>query len=148
MAKGLPKSIIKKYGISKKAWSVYRGRKKSKSRTTKSKTKRRKKRNNPVRRVRRTARRRRRKRGGGKNWQGTIFKWLRVAALVGPAAYQAAKWPSMEDKLRQILIRYTGYDVSTGQFSMGYLAEGYGPFLATCLATYGIPKISGIIRKL
>jgi len=26
MAKGLPKSIIKKYGISKKAWSVYRGK--------------------------------------------------------------------------------------------------------------------------
>jgi len=29
--KGLPKSIIKKYGISKKAWAVFRGQKSSKS---------------------------------------------------------------------------------------------------------------------
>jgi len=34
MARGLPKSIIKKYGITKKAWQVYRGRKTRK--TTKS----------------------------------------------------------------------------------------------------------------
>jgi len=37
MAKGLPKSIIKKYGISKKAWEVFRGRK-SRSRPSKVKT--------------------------------------------------------------------------------------------------------------
>lgn len=47
--KGLPKSIIKKYGITKKAWRVYRGRKKSSSRvkkytkTSKKTTRRRKK---------------------------------------------------------------------------------------------------------
>lgn len=47
--KGLPKAIIKKYGITKKAWSVYRGRKKSPSqsrkltKTSKKTTRRRKK---------------------------------------------------------------------------------------------------------
>lgn len=30
MAQGLPKSIIKKYGISKKAWAVFRGKKHTK----------------------------------------------------------------------------------------------------------------------
>jgi len=40
MAKGLPKSYIKKWGISKRAWREYRKAHKSKSRTTrKSKTK-------------------------------------------------------------------------------------------------------------
>jgi len=44
MAKGLPKSIIKKYGISKKAWEVYRGSKKKRKvnksrRTSKSRRK-------------------------------------------------------------------------------------------------------------
>jgi hypothetical protein len=34
MAKGLPASIIKKYGITKKAWSVYRGTKKRGKRMT------------------------------------------------------------------------------------------------------------------
>lgn len=40
---GLPKSIIKKYGITKKAWQMYRGsKKKTKRKTTKTKTSRRK----------------------------------------------------------------------------------------------------------
>ena len=113
---------------------------KSKSRTTKSKT------------TSRKTTKKSTKKGGnkrmGRNLQATMFKWLRIAALVGPGAYQAIKWNKTEDKLRQILIRYTGYDVYTGEFKLQYLAEGYGPYLATVLATYGIPKIAGIIRKL
>ena len=51
---GLPKSIIKKYGISKKAWQVYRRmKKKVKRHVKKIKTK--------TKRVRRVARRRRRR---------------------------------------------------------------------------------------
>jgi len=45
MAKGLPKSIAKKYGITKKAWRVYRagkGKPKSKGKTKQSTSKRRK----------------------------------------------------------------------------------------------------------
>jgi len=34
MAKGLPKSIIKKYGISKRAWEVYRGLKRKVNKAT------------------------------------------------------------------------------------------------------------------
>jgi hypothetical protein len=34
----LPKSIIKKYGISRRAWAVFRGSKKSKRRTTKARS--------------------------------------------------------------------------------------------------------------
>lgn len=57
--KGLPKSIIKKYGITKKAWSVFRGRKKSSSKSRKVT------RTNPKRRVKTTARRKRRRGRGG-----------------------------------------------------------------------------------
>jgi len=39
MAKGLPKSIIKKYGISKKAWAVFRGKKRSRGSNPKTRTK-------------------------------------------------------------------------------------------------------------
>jgi len=53
--KGLPKSIIKKYGISKKAWRIYRGKKKPRSRVSNPKTK---------RRVKRTARKKRRRSSG------------------------------------------------------------------------------------
>lgn len=58
--KGLPKSIIKKYGITKKAWRIYRGRKSSKSKTRKRKVKktvRRRRRSNPNKNRTRTRKR-------------------------------------------------------------------------------------------
>lgn len=55
-ARGLPRSIIKKYGITKKAWRVFRGRKKGgRSKSAAKKTK---------RRVSRTAKKKRRRRRG------------------------------------------------------------------------------------
>ena len=153
MPKGLPKKYIKKWGITKKAWREYhaaQARKAkhigcSKSRTRKSKTTRRK---NPKRRVRRTGRRR--KRRGGKSIARTVMKWLRIGALVAPAAAAAIdpKWPRPKDKLHVIIYRYTGYDMSTGRWNPAALSQGWGPYIVTCLLTYGIPKLSGIIRKL
>ena len=59
MAKGLPKSIIKKYGVTKRAWEVYRGLKRKVNKATTTV----KSRGKPkMRRVRRKARRRRPKR--------------------------------------------------------------------------------------
>jgi len=147
---GLPKSIIKKYGISKKAWSVFRGRKgrkKSKSRTRRSKTTRRKKRNNPVRRVRRSVRRRR-KRGGGKSITRSLMKWVRVGALAAPAAAIAMSGDSTQGKIEQVIEAYTGYNIPSRQMNFGSLLRGWGPFLGATLVTYGIPKLAGILRKL
>jgi len=148
MAKGLPKSIIKKYGISKKAWSVYRGKKGRKPRSKSRRvTRRRKKRNNPVRRVRRTVRRRRRNRKGGSNLQAKVFKWLRIGMLVAPAARNLARPVSMEKKVWHMAYDYGGFDFDTGTWDIKRMAVGWGPFLGACLATYGIPKLVGLIRK-
>lgn len=137
--KGLPKSIIKKYGITKKAWRVFRG-KKSKSRSkTKTKTKR-KRRVNPIAR--------RKKKGGGKSLQRTVFKWLRVAALVAPGLHAATAPGKPMDKLDLAIYRYSGYSMKRGKWEPQALMQGYGPFLGTVLATYGIPKLASIIRKL
>jgi len=122
---------------------------KSKSRTTKSKTTRRKKRNNPVRRVNRTARRRRRNRKGGSNLQAKIFKWIRFGALVAPAAYTAMQHKGdMQHAIEHGLYRYTGWSGDRQTWEWQGLLEGWGPFLGACLATYGIPKLMGIIRRL
>jgi len=139
MAKGLPKSIIKKYGISKKAWRVFRGRKKRpRSRVSNPKTKRRKRKMG-----------RRKRRGGGKSLQQQVFKWLRIGALVAPGAIAlTAKGASTEEKLSYALAKYTGYESWNKKFNFQQLVEGYGPFLATTLVTYGIPKLAGIIRRL
>ena len=92
----------------------------------------------------------RKRRRGGKSLSRTVMKWLRIAALVGPAAEAAInpKWPKPKDKLHVILYRYSGYDMDTGKWHPEALLQGWGPYLGTCLATYGIPKLMGIIRKI
>lgn len=142
--KGLPKSIIKKYGISKKAWRVFRGRKKRpRSRVSNPKTKRRTKRLG-----------RKKKRKGGKNLQATIFKFLRLGALAAPGAIYATQPLALDQKLNEIFRVYTGVNIKHSiqsnevQFDLKRLLMGWGPFLGATLATYGIPKIAGIIRRL
>jgi len=163
MAKGLPKSIIKKYGISKKAWRVFRGRKKRpRSRVSNPKRK---------RRTRKLGRRKN-KRKGGKSLQTTVFKWLRVGALLTPAAVVATQPMKLDQKANEILRLYTGVNIKHsmasnslqfdwGRLAMGWLpfltatlttygrlAMGWLPFLTATLTTYGIPKLAGIIRRI
>jgi len=139
---GLPKSYIKKYGISKKAWREYRKtHKKSKSRTTrksKTKTKTKRRKSNPNRSVKRT----------GKNLQATVFKWLRIGSIFAPEIYRAVQKKPLDYIVGHIMIEKMGYDPGDGSWELGRLAKGWGPFLATCLATYGIPKLVGIIRRI
>ena len=138
--KGLPKSIIKKYGISKKAWRIFRGRKKSRSR----KVTRRK--SNPKRRRRKLGRRK--KRRGGKSLQRTLFKYMRIGALVAPQGYNMLKYPGdWERNVADFLYDYFGYNPADGSWKLERLAKGWGPFMAACLTTYGIPKLVGIIRR-
>jgi len=86
---------------------------------------------------------------GGKNLQTTVFKWLRIAALVGPGVSMAVTpGRSTEAKVSDILSIYTGYSIEQKNFQMERLATGWTPFLMATLATYGIPKIAGIIRRL
>jgi len=145
---GLPKSIIKKYGVTKKAWQVYRGKlrrgkRKPRSRVSNPKTK---------RRTRKLGRKK--KRRGGKSLQQTAFKYLRIGALAAPGAIYAAQPLALDQKLNEIFRVYTGVNVKHSiesnefQFDWKRLLMGWGPFLGATLMTYGIPKIAGIIRRL
>jgi len=142
--KGLPKSIIKKYGISKKAWSVYRGRSKSKSSSGKSKTKTTKK--------KRKYMARKKKRRSGKSWTQTAFKMIRIGALVAPGAAAAINahkqgWGA-EGMLDQVMQVYTGYSFVHQEWKAEYIAKGWIPYIMANLATHGIPKLVGLIRRL
>ena len=88
-----------------------------------------------------------RKKMAGFNTQ-KIFKYLRLAALLGPAAGCAVRPVSNEEKIRDILVRYTGYDMRNNTFNGGALVQGWGPYVASVAVTYGIPKLAGIIRGL
>ena len=90
----------------------------------------------------------------GKSLQQTVFKWLRIGALVAPAAVVAAQPMKADQKLNEIFRLYTGVNIKHSmesnalQFDAGRLAMGWLPYLATVLTTYGIPKIAGIIRQI
>ena len=76
MPSGLPKAIIKKYGITKKAWRVYRGRKGKRRKTTKSRKVSRTRRRNPTV-----------KRGGGRVARRGFFGKLSMAGIIEDVAW-------------------------------------------------------------
>jgi len=131
--KGLPKSIIKKYGISKKAWAVYRG-KKSKGSNPRPKKARK------VKKVakRKYSRKRSRRRGG---------MTIPLAPLAGLAAGlgSGSSWSggasvisrlmegNIADAAKIACYHYTGVDPYTGQFSIDGLKTGVLPLVAGAL---------------
>jgi len=71
-----------------------------------------------------------------------------MGALAAPAIATLTQPISGYDKSVAIVDAYTGYDMYNKTFTWGHLLRGWGPFLGACVATYGIPKVVGIIRKL
>ena len=91
---------------------------------------------------------RRKRRRGGKSITRTSFKLLRLGALAAPAIHQAMVPQSNEKKINNILACYTGFSMEDGKFYWEWLARGWTPYVMACLATYGIPKLTSIIRRL
>ena len=140
---GLPKSYIKKYGISKKAWRIFKSRGRKTSRPTKTK-----KRKNPKRNVRRMPRRKKNRRGGGKSIVRTAFKFIRLGALVGGGLMETTEYSAPTDKVIGGLLSYSGISWKHKQFFPALLARTWTPYLMACLTTYGIPKLTSIIRRM
>ena len=154
--RGLPKSYIKKWGISKLAWKKFRAGALTKGIRTRTraikrriKRSRRKARHNPRKKVRRMVRRRGRRRRGGKSMTRTAFKLIRLGALVANPI-RIAMIPNVDPstKITWAFQDYTGYNIQDGSFKFERMARGWGPYLMACLATYGIPKLVSIIRRL
>ena len=123
--KGLPKSIIKKYGISKKAWAVFRGRKSSKSSNPRPEK---------ARKVKNVARRkysRKRKRRS----RGMTIPLAPVIGLIGPMAPRII--PSLirgdfGGALHEARNIYTGFD-EHGNFHFEWLMQGIMPLIGGLL---------------
>jgi len=123
--KGLPKSIIKKYGISKKAWAVFRGQK-SKGSTPRPKK---------ARKVKKVARRRysrkRSRRSGGMTVPLAVVGGLGaglarpIKTYIDTGDLQLAAW--------QLVEGYTGYYVGEGNWDMKRLQYGLVPLVAGAL---------------
>ena len=84
---------------------------------------------------------------GGFNTQ-KIFKFVRIGALALPAIATAMN-PSLtpHQKLRTAAMDYFGVNIDNGSFNFGSLAKGWGPFVGATVVTYGIPKLTSILRS-
>lgn len=88
------------------------------------------------------------KRKGGKSMTRTMFKLIRMGSLAAPAIVQAARPMPVEWKLKEIFTIYSGFNFHENKWQPHRLLEGYGAFLGATLATVGIPKLTGIIRRI
>jgi len=125
MAKGLPKSIIKKYGISKKAWKVY-----------KAKTKTKKKRKGVKMARKKTVRRRRSvginlvNVGAGKLISDFARGWLGTGIVPAVAGYM------LSTKTRRGMLRYAGIFM-LGQGITDLVGGQMGTIKTTLKKVYG-----------
>ena len=113
----LPKSIIKKYGISKKAWRVFRGRKRGRTRASPTKVKKRRK--NPM---------------GKKRRRRSRQMKIPLATAAGLAAGMAEPVSllikgDIENAANAISLNYTGYDFKANAFNFDRLKQGLLPLV-------------------
>jgi len=122
MAKGLPKSIIKKYGVTKKAWRIFKGKRRKSKRTRTS--------NPKKRRVRRIGRRRK----GSRRYSMTIPLAPVAGILAGMIdPINEALAGNYPRAMEVVVQRYTGYNVTDGTWNVGNLLKGVGPLIAGLL---------------
>lgn len=140
MSKGLPKSIIKKYGITKKAWRIFKGNKRKPYKPKSSTVKQAKRRKRSVAKKRRS-----RRRGFGTQ---TIFKWLRIGSLIGTGAIRYTQVSG--DPIRKLgytMLFFAGMG-DDNKFHADHFIRAWTPFVLTTAVTIGIGKLSGILRRL
>lgn len=129
--KGLPKSIIKKYGISKKAWAVFRGRKRKKSKSSNPRPKTR------ARKVRRNLARRKRRRRSGM----TIPLAPIAGLMAGIAGGQSPGYSPLklilagdfENAANALSMNYTGFSIMEGTWNPQRMSVGILPLVIGAL---------------
>lgn len=114
MPKGLPREIIKKYGVTKKAWTIFRGKRKPKTYKSPKQY---------VSKVRHMAKRRRRRSGG---------MTIPLAPIVGLAAGMIepatlATQGNVTAAFQTLCRNYTGYDPITMKWDHTLALRGLAP---------------------
>lgn len=146
LASGLPKSYIKRWGISKKAWDEYRKSKRSTSR-----------RKSTVKKVRNLARRRRANSRRRRRRTPRTIPVLKLVSLA-PPIIRAVEW--IKDPLAagdfqgvayngaySLLKDFAGYDLNENRFTGGNMLSTYGTIAAAYVGSK-IATMLGVNRVL
>lgn len=80
----------------------------------------------------------------------SIFKYLRIGALLAPAIAEAVDPAVTDNKLKvtRAVRWYTGFNMMDKTYNVSDVARGWLPYVVTVLLTYGVSKLAGIIRRL
>lgn len=76
-----------------------------------------------------------------------IYKFIRIAALILPAAERALGPGTPMQKLNLVKRDYFGIGTD-GKWYPHLMARGWVPVIAATAVTYAVPKIAGLIRGL
>lgn len=78
----------------------------------------------------------------------TVFKFIRIGAFFSSGLIRYDQvGGSTPARIGKVIGSYGGLDTD-GNFKWGLLAKMWAPYLGAVFATYGIPKLAGIIRRL
>ena len=93
---------------------------------------------------------RKKKRRGGKSITRTAFKMIRLGALAAGGVGVGMRYHKTEDKVIGGLLGYAGCDWKgrVPKFSWDILARAWTPYVVACAITYGLPKLTSILRRL
>jgi hypothetical protein len=138
----LPKSIIKKYGVSKKAWAVYKGRKKRKRSTIKSK--RSKSRTKMARRRRKSYRRRKTGMTGLMGTAVGVGGYILYESVIKPRIPLASTTKNLVELGAGVMlarrggvigkVAKTAVVINTYQLLSGFIGGGLGGMVSTAPA--------------
>jgi len=78
----------------------------------------------------------------------TAFKFIRLGALIGPGIAESTNYTDPMDKIAGALLSYAGYSYKNKAFFWDLFAKAWTPYLLASVATYGVPKLTGIIRRI
>jgi len=84
----------------------------------------------------------------GKSFVQTAYKLIPALALAAPGLSAAFGTGNTKYKVTTAVKYYTGYNMDLKMFIWSDFAVGWTPFVAASLATKGIQKLNGLIRRI
>ena len=85
----------------------------------------------------------------GKSLYRSVMKLIKVGAIVGPGVFEwtSSRGPTRH-KVSEVLKVYSGFSIERGDFQLGRLVNGWGPYVAVNLVEKGLAFVNRLLRSI